>query len=246
MSFYRNHKSIIIVTSIVTLILCALLIVFVYIIRNYHVSSIYVEGNDHYSNEEIIDMVMGGVLGDNSIFLSLKYKNKSIKDVPFVAQMDVTVIDPNTIKIDVYEKALAGYIEYLEKYMYFDKDGIVVESSDLQTKGIPLVTGLSFDHVVLYEPLPVLDNTIFASILSITQLVNKYNLSIDRIYFGTDESITLYFDNIRVSLGQAQNLDEKVMKLQYMLPEIEGMSGVLRMESYTDETKSISFEPDEN
>ena len=46
-------------------------------------------------------------------------------------------------------------MEYLEKYMYFDKEGIIVEASNEKTQGIPLVTGLSFEHVVLYEPLPV-------------------------------------------------------------------------------------------
>ena len=42
--------------------------------------------------------------------------------VPFVEKMDVSVVDPHTIKIEVYEKALAGYVEYLGHYMYFDKD----------------------------------------------------------------------------------------------------------------------------
>lgn len=245
MKYIRDHKSIFVVLGIVTFIFCALLIFFMYIQKNYKVTTIYVEGNDHYSNEEIINMVMGSAMGDNSLFLSMKYKNKSIEGIPFISKMDVDIIDPNTIKIVVYEKALAGYIEYLENYMYFDKDGMVVEASAYKTKGIPLVTGLKFDHVVLYEPLPVEDNSIFASILSITQLVNKYNLSIDRIYFGNDETITLYFDDVRVALGNAVNLDEKIMRLQYMLPEIEGMKGVLRMENYSDETKSVSFEPDE-
>ena len=194
---------------------------------------------------KILDMVMTGRYGNNSLFLSMKYKNKSISDVPFVEKMDVSVMDPHTIKIEVYEKALAGYVEYLENYMYFDKDGIVVESSNEQTKGIPLVTGLQFDHVVLYEPLPVDNPEIFKSVLSITQLVNKYNLSIDRIYFGSDNTLTLYFDEVRVALGNATDLDEKLMKLQYMLPELQGKSGVLRMENYTEETKNISFETDQ-
>ena len=128
--------------------------------------------------------------------------------------------------------------------MYFDKDGIVVESSKEKTAGIPMVTGLEFDHVILYEPLPVEDKEIFTKILSITQLVNKYNLSVDRIYFGKDDSLTLYFEEVKVALGIGDNLDEKVMKLQYMLPELEGKSGTLRMENYTEETKNISFEPD--
>ena len=224
----------------------ALVIGVVYILGNYKITTVYVEGNVHYTNEEIMNLVMDGPLSHNSMILSLKYKNKKIKDIPFVSAMDISVQDPHTVKIDVYEKAVACYVEYLEKYMYFDKEGIIVEASNEKTQGIPLVTGLSFEHVVLYEPLPVSDPEVFSSILDITQLVNKYNLSIDRIYFAKDNSITLYFDDIRVSLGEDRNLDEKIMKLQYMLPEIEGQSGELRMENYTEETKSVSFEPDEN
>ena len=120
-----------------------------YITANYTVTNVYVEGNVHYSNEEIMDMVMSGRYGNNSLILSLKYRDKSIEGIPFVEKMDVSVLDPHTVKIEVYEKALAGYVEYLDRYLYFDKDGIVVESSSEKTKGIPMVTGLTFDHVVL-------------------------------------------------------------------------------------------------
>lgn len=242
--FVAGHKSLFIIGAMAAALLIALVAGYGYIITNYTVTTVYVEGNVHYTNEEIIDMVMEGRYGNNSLLLSLKYKNKSIVGVPFVEKMDISVVDPHTIKIEVYEKALAGYVEYLEHYMYFDKDGIVVESSMERTAGIPQVTGLDFDHVVLYEPLPVEDVSIFRSILSITQLVNKYNLSTDRIYFGKDGSLTLYFDEVRVLLGTGDNLDEKIMKLQYMLPELSGQKGTLRMENYTEDTKNIPFEPD--
>ena len=215
-----------------------------YITANYTVTNVYVEGNVHYSNEEIMDMVMSGRYGNNSLILSLKYRDKSIEGIPFVEKMDVSVLDPHTVKIEVYEKALAGYVEYLDRYLYFDKDGIVVESSSEKTKGIPMVTGLTFDHVVLSQALPVENPEIFSEILSITQLVNKYNLIVDRIFFGSDNSLTLYFENVKAAFGNSGNLEEKVMELQYILPELTGKSGTLRMENYTEETKTITFEPD--
>lgn len=86
-----------------------------YITANYTVTNVYVEGNVHYSNEEIMDMVMSGRYGNNSLILSLKYRDKSIEGIPFVEKMDVSVLDPHTVKIEVYEKALAGYVEYLEQ-----------------------------------------------------------------------------------------------------------------------------------
>lgn len=240
----RRMQKVLIVVGILGILFIILAGIYSYIIKNYKITTVYVEGNIHYDNEEIISMVMDGAYGDNSILLSMKYKDKSIENVPFIEKMDVSVLDPHTVKIEVYEKALAGYVEYLERYMYFDKDGIVVESSSQKTTGIPMVTGLSFDHVILYQPLPVEDDAIFKDILSITQLVNKYNLSIDRIYFGSDGTLTLYFDEVKVALGSREYLEEKVMQLQYMLPELTGKSGVLRMENYTEDTKTITFEPD--
>ncbi len=243
-SFFMRHRSLFIIGGTLLLLAAALIFAFSYISENYTVTTVYVEGNIHYSEEEIIGMVTKGRYGSNSLFLSLKYKDKSVEGVPFVEKMDVSVLDPHTIKIEVYEKALAGYVEYLEKCMYFDKDGIVTEISDERTEGVPQVTGLSFDHVLLHEPLPVEDAGIFRSILNITQLVNKYNLSVDRIYFGKEGNLILYFDNVKAALGTGDNLDEKIMRLQYMLPNLEGKSGTLRMENYTEETKNTSFEPD--
>lgn len=242
--YMRGHKSLLIIGGMLTAFFVLLAAGFSYIITNYTVTTVYVEGNVHYTNEEIMGMVMEGRYGNNSLLLSLVYKDKGVTNVPFVEKMDVSVIDPHTIKIEVYEKALAGYVEYLERYMYFDKDGIVVESSLEKTQGVPMVTGLKFDHVIVHEPLPVEDPAIFTSILNITQLVNKYNLSVDRIYFGSDGSLTLYFEEVRAALGTGDNLDEKIMKLQYMLPSLSGKKGTLHMENYTEETKKTSFEPD--
>lgn len=122
------------------------------IVKNiYTVKTVYVEGNVHYSEEEIKQIVMEGPLGlgDNSLYLSMKYKNKGVKNIPFVDVMDVRVLEPDTIKISVYEKVLTGYVKYLDTYMYFDKDGCVVENSNVRTVGVPQITGLHFDYVYL-------------------------------------------------------------------------------------------------
>ena len=120
----------------------------------YAVKNVQVDGNKHYSAEEIKSMIMTGYFGDNSLYLSMKYKNKDIEGIPFVETMDVVVQSNDTIRINVYEKALAGYVQYLGRYMYFDNEGVVVEASKVATKGIPQVVGLDIDHVVLHEKLP--------------------------------------------------------------------------------------------
>ncbi|MBO5094796.1 MAG: cell division protein FtsQ/DivIB [Lachnospiraceae bacterium] len=216
-----------------------------FLLQHYKVTTVYVEGSAHYTNEEIMDLVMTGELGDNSLYLALKYKNKGIDNVPFVETMDVDILAPDTIRITVYEKAMAGYIEYLGRYMYFDRDGIIVEASEQRTSGIPQVTGLSFDHVVMYEKLPVENTEIFADILDITQLLNKYGIQADKIQFDKSMHKTLYFGEARVSLGSNDNIGEKIMKLKAILPELEGKKGLLRMDNYSEEMKNITFELDQ-
>lgn len=215
-----------------------------YIMNNYKVTTVHVDGNIHYTNEEIMEMVMGDRFGDNSLFLSLKYRDRGIEGVPFVETMDVDIEARDTIRITVYEKALAGYVRYLGRYVYFDKDGIVVETSEEETAGIPQVTGLAFDHVVLYEALPVDKPELFEEILNITQQLSKYSLSADRIYFDSNYQVTLYFGEARIDLGENKDINEKIMKLQHILPDLLGKSGTLDMREYSEDTKTYSFEQD--
>lgn len=218
--------------------------VFFLVMERYTIKTITVEGNVHYTNDEIVDMVIQNRLDHNSLYLSLKYTKKGMKGIPFIEKMSVDILAPDTIKITVYEKAVAGYIEYLGKYMYFDKDGIIVETSDKKTAGIPQITGLEFEYVVLHEILPIKNTGIFQSILDITQLLSKYEISAEKIYFDKNEQMTLYFENIRVRLGDISNIDDKLTRLKAILPELEGEKGILRMENYEEGMKNITFNKD--
>ena len=225
--------------------LCAvnvMLLMIYFLLTHYAVKNVIVDGNKHYSAKEIQSMIMTGYLGDNSLYLSMKYKNKEIEDIPFVETMDVVVQSNDTIKIIVYEKALAGYVEYLGRYMYFDNEGVIVEASKVTTKGIPQVTGLGFDHVVLYDKLPVDNSGIFQNVLTITKLLNKYDIICDKIQFDSNYNVMLGYDNVKVNIGALENLDEKIMQLPLILPSLKGEKGVLDLQNYSSDKKTTSFE----
>lgn len=233
-----NGKKVLIISAIVVLVLSVIITAFYLIYTKYKVTIVNVTGNQHYTAEQIKDIVMEGPLGDNSLYLSLKYRNKDMKGIPFVETMDVDIVSPNEIYITVYEKAIAGYVNYLDRYMYFDKDGIVVESSTSQIMDLPYVTGLSFDHCVLYEKLPVENEEIFSDILLVTQLLEKYKLSVDRIDFDSNLNLTLYKGDAKITMGSFTDIDEKMIKLASIMPELEGLNGVLDMSDYSEETDS--------
>lgn len=223
-------------------VICAAALAFILI--HYRVTAVEVTGNHHYTEDEIRAMVLKGNVTDNSLLLSLKYRNKSIEDVPFIETMDVEVTGADSVRILVYEKTLAGCVSYLGNYMYFDREGIVVESSPEFTEGVPEITGLHFDYVQLYEKLPVQKEEVFQVILNLTQLLEKYEISADKIYFDHDMNVTLYFGQARVRIGDGSGIDEKIMQLSVMVPAIEGKSGVLDMTEFSETTRSLTFEPD--
>ena len=241
---FRERAMLVIKILIPVMVIATLAGAGIYVISTYTIQDVYVEGNVHYTEEEIRDYVMSGPLGNNSLYLSLYYKDRDITNVPFVDGMDVNILSPDTIRISVYEKALAGYVKYLDTYMYFDKDGYVVESSDVMTVGIPQVTGLSFDHVILGERLPVESTDIFEHIMDITNLLNKYQLTVDKIYFQSTGAVTIYFGDVKVALGNDySHLEDKVMLLPNFLPNLEGESGTLQMENYDDGNGKYTFIP---
>lgn len=239
---YNGWKKPCITVGVILAVILAGLI----LISIYTVDTVTVEGNVHYSNDEIKQMVMSKKYEHNSIILSLKYRNREIKDIPFIESMSVSIVSPHAIRITVYEKAMAGYVEYMGQYFYFDKDGTVVESSTVKSAGIPQIMGLSFDHIVLLEQLPVKDTEIFKKILNITQLIKKYEILVDKIYFDTNYNITLYFGEARVNLGKGDQIEEQLMRLKEILPSLSGKKGVLKMENYSSDMKNITFELDES
>lgn len=242
----RNRKKTFIIAVLIAAVISALGGLGWYVWDSHTVRTVYVEGNVHYTQEEIIELVTDGALGHNSLYLSMKYRKRGMGDIPFLDAMDVKILAPDTIKITVYEKALAGYVKYMDTYVYFDKDGYVVESSAIRTEGIPQVTGLNFDYIVLGQPLPVREEQteVFGTILNLTKLLNKYELSADRIYFHSNSEITLYFGATKVALGdETDRLEDKLMLLPKMLPGLEGRSGTLQMETFN-EKGDYTFKPE--
>lgn len=238
-------RKVVLLLAVAAVFAAALLGAGYYIKSTYTVQTVYVEGNVHYTDEEIKAIVMDGPFGDNSIYLSLKYRNRGIEGVPFVDVMDVSVLTPDTIRITVYEKALIGYVKYLDTFMYFDKDGYVVESSGIKTAGVPQITGLDFNYIVLGERLPVENVQVFESILSLTKLLQKYELSADKIYFNKNGEVTVYFGEVKAALGNGQTaLEDKLMVLPELLPSLEGKCGTLQMQTYDETGGRYVFKPD--
>jgi cell division protein FtsQ len=150
-------------------------------------------------------------------------------------------LSKHKISVTVYEKSVAGCVEYMNQYIYFDKDGLILESSSELIAGIPCIKGLNFTSWEIGEKLPVDDSGKFQSILSITQLIDKYELDIDGIKFTAENEIILIHDNITIELGEGEYLAIQMMNLGSILEGLDGMSGTLYMKDFNSDNATASF-----
>ena len=208
----------------------------------FRVRQVTVTGNAYYTKEEVVDLLLDEGSLQNTLLVYLRYKYQEHPEIPFIDDFEVTMDSWQSLKIRVYEKNMVGYVRYLGQNVYFDKDGIVVESSTQELEGIPQISGVTFDSLAIHQPLSVEDPTIFDTILSITKLLTKYDLDPDEIRFGAGGELFLQLGDVKVALGTGENLDEKISRLKQLEGDLKDKSGTLHMENYTDETTHISLE----
>lgn len=229
----------------ILLILILLIAAGVFSVMNvFTVENVVVEGNELYSSTQIENMVLNDEYSWNSLYVDLKYRFVDIGEVPFVDTMEVSLDNPHTVHIKVYEKGMLGYlyINSIGQNAYFDKDGFVVETSTEVIDGVPKITGISCEEVVLYEKLQLENSDILRDLLNLTQTLKKYNLLPDEIQYDSNMEPVLYYGTIQVKIGSEDNLSQKVVRLSIILPQLDGLSGTLHLETWTPETTDIIWD----
>ena len=229
----------------ILLILILLIAAGVFIVMNvFTVENVVVEGNELYSSTQIENMVLNDEYSWNSLYVDLKYRFMDIGEVPFVDTMEVSLDNPHTVHIKVYEKGMLGYlyINSIGQNAYFDKDGFVVETSTEVIDGVPKITGISCEEVVLYEKLQLENSDILRDLLNLTQTLKKYDLLPDEIQYDSNMEPVLYYGTIQVKIGSEDNLSQKVVRLSIILPQLDGLSGTLHLETWTPETTDIIWD----
>lgn len=234
--FKKKRKSI--AVGIVLLVAAVFLIV---LLTCFKINSIEVTGNKHYTKEQIKDFVLAEGYIDNTVLLMLKNKIRPIEDIPFIAKLDIEYVSAHKITVTVYEKAMAGCIEYMNEYVYFDQDGYVLEISKTKLDDAPCITGMSFESMELHEKLPIKDKNRFKIILKLTQLISKYDLKIDSIKFTSEDEIVMGYQSIRIELGDGSNLEEQLIDLNKILQGLEGKKGTLDMRDFDTASGKASF-----
>lgn len=233
--------------TIFLVLVLLLAIAFLVIWNVFTVKEVYVEGNELYSAEQIEAMVLDDEYAWNSLYVVMKYRLLETKDVPFLDMIEVTLSDPHTLLVSVYEKGILGcfYIESIGQYAYFDKDGFVVETSTEEIPDVPIITGIACEKVVLYEQLELEQSQVLSNLLNLTQILKKYDLLPQEVHYDKSLKPTLTYYDTKVIVGSDEYLTQKVARLSVIMPQLAGLSGTLYLDSWTPDTTDIIYKREE-
>lgn len=197
------------------------------------IETIKVEGTKIYSEQEIIDSVFTRKFSDNELFFAVYHKLFGINKLPFVEDIEVSYENRNTVTLHVYDKTISGCIQYMGQYVYFDKDGTVLQSMNENTQNALVVTGITFGKFTVGEVFQVKDKSMFSTIMNLSQLVSHYDIPVSRIHMSNGEVI-LYSGDIEVYLGKKKLYDDEMSALSGVLETTtkEKLAGTIHMENF--------------
>lgn len=211
----------------------------------FQTEEITVEGLSYYTEEEFLAKISGDSARKNTMLFRLEQFRTGEQRVPYIERYDVTVEGKNIIRIRVYEKILVGCVKVMGQYLYFDKDGYVTESSAEQLPGVPLVKGLEFDRIVLYDKLKIQKDELYDVILNITKLVREYEIPADTITFNGKGEVELSIGNNSVSMGRRTVYDVPIQKLAEILPSVSEKNLYIDLSGYEGGSEDIIAKPKE-
>ena len=212
-------------------------------IKLFVVENVEVEGNELYDSAVIEKTILNDEYSWNTLYVFFKYRFFHTEEVPFIDTMEVSITDPHTLHVVVYEKIMLGYlyVPELSQYAYLDKDGFVVELSTQVIPGVPKLEGIDCSDVVLYEKLPM-DKDALWDMLTLTQTLKRNNLVPESVVYGQSGSPVLVYGNVQIALGTQEYLTQKVERIAKILPMIKDKTGVLHLEDWSGETSNIVFD----
>lgn len=206
------------------------------------VHTVKVKGNTICSEDEIKQQVLDDSYSKNTVYAFVKNLVKPKTDIPFVEKVNVKLKGYDALEIDVKEKKLFGCILLADNQLaYFDENGQVVEISDRVVENVMQVSGVTLEKANVGSKVGLKKDQL-AFMLNLLKIMKKYEIGINSLSFDERGRILVAYGGIVINVGDKSYLEEKIMRLPHILPNIEGQTGILHLENWTPDNTDIVFE----
>lgn len=210
------------------IIISVLIVMFlINILLKVKIKNIDIIGNDRVSDAQILTSIFENESDRSSIVFYIKNKFKKKKSIKTISSYDVEWVTPFSIIIRVKENKAIAFMKRDLKNVYFDKDGVILEVTEERKPDIVEVIGVSFGNYVKGEKIDISDKKILKAILNITSFLHEHELKAELIEIKQNASIRVYLDNIIADMGNIDNMEVKLLRLNDIYPKISHLSGTL-------------------
>lgn len=214
---------------LILLLIIVAISIFALITPIFNITQITVEGNQKVETESIISL-SGLNIGEN-IFRNLKSKViENIKENPYIEEVTMKRILPGNVELTVKERTVEYQIKLIDGYIYIDKQGYILENSS-QKANVPILEGIttSQEELLNSKRLNIDDLNKLNTVLKIIDEAKNINIldNITSINIEDVNNYILYLEKEEkyVYLGDASNLNNKMLYVQIMLKEEKGNTG---------------------
>lgn len=205
------------------------------------ITAIQIEGNEHNSEEEILEIV--GFTREASVLDTIKHRPKLIENVGYIARIEVSYPTVTTIKINVIEKERMGYVKYMSTFLCVDSNAFIIDSVKVPDDKVARIEGLNIKSFTLNEALEI-DDEIKLILVNIYNLLKSYGITADviNLNYKQADNITVEIGNVKIHLGKGERLEEKLGLARDVLSGMDAdKKGSLHLEN---PDKTIIFKND--
>lgn len=200
----------------------------------FRVSEIEVEGNTHYTDEEII-RAMDIEDGDNLLFFDrFGAVSRAHAKLPYVEQVSIDRKLPNQVIISVVESEALAYLKLGDEKWTMDHGArILGKATEGETASLIAVEGISPGTLMIGELMQTEDNdeALVQYVADVLYQIEArgYARSVTRVDFADPESVEFFYGGkYTVVLGGAENIERKFGMFAAVLDKLkEGDVGII-------------------
>ena len=197
-------------------------IIFILTTPMFNIKKIDIYGSNQISQEEILSL--SGLNVETNIFKSSKSSvSKNIKQNPYIENVIVKRKLPDTIEITIEEKQKSYMLQFVNGYVYIDKQGYILEISEKKLE-LPIISGYKTeeDKIVAGNRLNNDDLENLNNVIKITDSLEEIEIPINKITnidISNKEDYTVYIaeEKKMIHFGETNNLSSKILYVKSMI-----------------------------
>ncbi len=215
---------------VVILIVLGVLIAFAFTSPIFQISKVEVINNGQVSIETIISL--SGLVNGQNIF---NYNSKEIEDKiltnSYIDEVEISRKLPDTVEINIKERESAFAIKLLDKYVYINTQGYIIDIFQTNDKNHIVLNGYTTDEnaIVIDERLSVEDLEKITDVLKITNAAKDSGIleKITSIDITDENEYIIYSESEQkqIYIGNVLNLNQKMLYILVMFENEVGIKG---------------------